>query len=138
MCNVVKLTARIEVENAELSPDVKIFMQAGGTYVWGHKKFRDNNAKIATQIEMISTDAEGNPLTNEDGTYQKIQNNVITATNLQVNQWFLKNDVTWDEFLLTDQNRLLGRAVVSPWSGMEEYPHLSDFDDLHGIMCISL
>ena len=86
-----------EVENAELSPDVKIFMQAGGTYLWGHKKFRDNNAKIATQIEMISTDAEGNPLTNEDGTYQKIQNNVITATNLQVNQWFLKNDVTWDE-----------------------------------------
>ncbi|MBR3747509.1 MAG: hypothetical protein IKN27_11185, partial [Selenomonadaceae bacterium] len=39
-----------EVEKANLSPDVKIFMQAGGTYIWGHEKFRDLNAKIQTAI----------------------------------------------------------------------------------------
>ncbi len=38
-----------EVEKATLSPNIKIFMQAGGTYVWGHKKFRDNNAKFDTR-----------------------------------------------------------------------------------------
>lgn len=44
-----------EVEKAELSPNVKIFMQAGGTYVWGHPKFRDNNAKFDTR-SVIAAD----------------------------------------------------------------------------------
>ena len=39
-----------EVEKADLSPNVKIFMQAGGTYIWGHEKFRDLNAKIQTDV----------------------------------------------------------------------------------------
>ena len=53
-----------EVEKAALSPNVKIFMQAGGTYVWGHKKFRDNNAKFDTK----STVGAGNYLA-ERGMY---------------------------------------------------------------------
>ena len=39
-----------EVEKATLSPNVKIFMQAGGAYVWGHEKFRALNAKIDTKL----------------------------------------------------------------------------------------
>lgn len=36
-----------EVEAADLSSDkVKVLMQAGGTTIWGHEKFHDNNAKL--------------------------------------------------------------------------------------------
>ena len=53
------------VDNAELSPNVKIFMQAGGTYVWGHEKFRDNNAKLdfkeSIEKKKISSAEEGTP-----------------------------------------------------------------------------
>lgn len=45
-----------EVEAANLSPEVKIFMQAGGTYVWGHKKFRDLNAKFDTMGSVVGAD----------------------------------------------------------------------------------
>lgn len=45
-----------EVERANLSPDIKIFMQAGGTYVWGHRSFRDNNAKMDTKPHTVAAD----------------------------------------------------------------------------------
>ena len=38
-----------EIERATLSPKVTVFMQAGGTFVWGHEKFRDLNAKLKVQ-----------------------------------------------------------------------------------------
>lgn len=59
-------------------------MQAGGAYVWGHKNFRDNNAQIATQIETIDTDANSNPLTNEDGTPLQT---IIPAENGKVSRY---------------------------------------------------
>lgn len=61
-----------EVDKATLSPDVKIFMQAGGTYVWGHEKFRDLNAKIQTGL------GEGNIIGNGNGFYL---------------QWHLRGDI---------------------------------------------
>ena len=45
-----------EVENAAISPNVKIFMQAGGTYIWGHPKFRDLNAKFNTRALTVGAD----------------------------------------------------------------------------------
>lgn len=48
----------MEVERASLSPNVKIFMQAGGTYVWGHPKFRNLNAKFDTQSIAVKTEAD--------------------------------------------------------------------------------
>ncbi len=51
-----------KVEAATLSPNVKVFMQAGGTYVWGHEKFRDLNAKIDTHL------LNSNVSTNDDWT----------------------------------------------------------------------
>lgn len=50
----------MEVERATLSPNVKIFMQAGGTYIWGHEKFRDLNAKIQTGLGEGSVIGNGN------------------------------------------------------------------------------
>lgn len=35
-----------EIERATLSPKVTVFMQARGTFVWGHEKFRYLNAKL--------------------------------------------------------------------------------------------
>ncbi|MBR6887991.1 MAG: hypothetical protein IKN16_06045 [Selenomonadaceae bacterium] len=61
-----------EVERATLSPNVKIFMQAGGTYIWGHEKLRNLNAKIDTGL------GEGN---------------VIGKENAYYKQWLLREDV---------------------------------------------
>lgn len=67
-----------EIERAELSPDVRIFMQAGGTYVWGHEKFRDLNAKINTAIGYVKDEnGEETPIT------------VYKAPSVSVRQWFL-------------------------------------------------
>lgn len=49
-----------EVEKANLSSNVKIFMQAGGTYIWGHEKFRDLNAKIQTGLGKEGHNRVGN------------------------------------------------------------------------------
>lgn len=54
-----------EIDKATLSPDVRIFMQAGGTYVWGHEKFRDLNAKIQTGL------GKGNLIGNGNGFYDQ-------------------------------------------------------------------
>ena len=70
-----------EVEKAELSPNVKIFMQAGGTYVWGHPKFRDLNAKIQTDVIAYNK--------NEDGTFTPVQGTVLSDKKVRVSQWFL-------------------------------------------------
>lgn len=63
-----------EVEKATLSPDVRIFMQAGGTYIWGHEKFRDLNAKIQTNI------AENVPTA------------VFSKNEVRVGQWYLSKN----------------------------------------------
>ena len=45
-----------EVEAANLSPEVKIFMQAGGTNIWGHEKFRPLNATITFPANSVRQD----------------------------------------------------------------------------------
>lgn len=89
-----------EVEAAELSPDVKIFMQAGGTYIWGHKNFRDLNAKIQTKAVVYNKVGEDE--------FQPIQGTVLTGMNVNVRQWFLdKNEV-----LGYDENNLPIRSYA--------------------------
>lgn len=39
-----------EVEKANLSPNVKILMQAGGTTDWKHRSFRANNGKVGRYV----------------------------------------------------------------------------------------
>ena len=72
-----------EVEKAELSPNVKIFMQAGGAYVWGHEKFRDNNAKLQTDVVGYYK--------NPDGTFSPVQ---AGGRAIVVPQWRLKKNLT--------------------------------------------
>ena len=64
------------VEKAELSPNVKVFMQAGGTYIWGHKNFRDNNAKIPTEATAFNMD--------ENGKFVPVTGTVLTSGNISV------------------------------------------------------
>lgn len=69
-----------EVEKANLSPNVRIFMQAGGTYIWGHEKFRDLNAKIQTKkIEVTQGD-------------KTVQKEFVESDNIIIGQWFLWKD----------------------------------------------
>lgn len=38
-----------EIEAADFAPNVKVLVQAGGTYIWGHEAFRANNASLQVQ-----------------------------------------------------------------------------------------
>ena len=67
-----------EVESANLSSNVKIFMQAGGTYIWGHEKFRDLNAKIQTALTY-----------EKDNKGELVPINVYKNPSVSVYQWFL-------------------------------------------------
>ncbi|MBR2518605.1 MAG: hypothetical protein IKE46_02280 [Selenomonadaceae bacterium] len=91
-----------EVEAANLSPDVKIFMQAGGTYVWGHPKFRDLNAKIQTGL------GQGDLIGNGNGFYL---------------QWHLKNPLQPNTLM---SNGKIGRYVYDKyhrnWHAREQLP----------------
>ena len=97
-----------EVEKATLSPNVKIFMQAGGTYIWGHEKFRNLNAKINTGLG---------------------KGNVIGNGNAYYSQWFL-----WKDSELTKpepgSNGKLGRYVYDKdhrnWHAREILPIPND------------
>jgi len=68
-----------EVEKAALSSNVRIFMQAGGTYVWGHEKFRDLNAKIDTAISYVK----------DKKTDKEFPVTVGMKPSVSVRQWFL-------------------------------------------------
>ncbi|MBQ7705515.1 MAG: hypothetical protein IJT73_08840 [Selenomonadaceae bacterium] len=76
-----------EVEKATLSPDVRIFMQAGGTYIWGHEKFRDLNARVETKVVVVEKIEEGKISTVEGTAF--FGNNPKTGSNVSVKQWFL-------------------------------------------------
>lgn len=91
-----------EVERATLSPNVKIFMQAGGTYVWGHKSFRDLNAKFDTSLALAADNA----------IYQK---------GMRFLKWNLKKDYLEDEdgnqipTLVPVSNGKVGRYVYDKY-----------------------
>lgn len=70
-----------EVEKANLSPNVKIFMQAGGTYIWGHPKFRDLNAKIQTLNNIYTK--------NEEGKFISIELQKSLENKVRVGKWSL-------------------------------------------------
>lgn len=70
-----------EVEKANLSSNVRIFMQAGGTYIWGHPKFRDLNAKIETKAIAYNK--------NEQGEFIPVEGDILTRNSVSVYQWFL-------------------------------------------------
>lgn len=77
-----------EVEKAVLSPNVKIFMQAGGTYIWGHPKFRDLNAKIETKVVVYNKDENGK-LSPVEGIALFNNDPKKTGSNTSVSQWSL-------------------------------------------------
>lgn len=111
-----------EVENANISPNVKIFMQAGGTYIWGHEKFRNNNAKIDTSTIGLDLDAKGNPLLDENGQF-KIKKNVTVLSRQGVNiaYWTLSKD---DPRITPVSNGKIGRYLYDvnhhKWRPIEE------------------
>ncbi len=108
-----------EVEKATLSPDVKIFMQAGGTYVWGHEKFRDLNAKIQTAIGYGKDPKTGA----EFPIYFQNSNKV------RVGKWFLKGG-GGNTVAVPVQNGKLGRYVYDgyrrDWRLIEKLPITGD------------
>lgn len=91
-----------EVDKATLSPNVKIFMQAGGTYIWGHEKFRDLNARL-------ETDVGGNIIGNKYAYYDR---------------WYLWHKKNLGE--ITKQKGKLGRYVYDKdhrdWRPREQLP----------------
>lgn len=104
-----------EVERADLSSDVRIFMQAGGTYVWGHEKFRDLNAKINTAIGYVKDEnGEETPIT------------VYKAPSVSVRQWFLSRDQSGNTVAKPVQFGKIGRYVYDRdhrnWHPREQLP----------------
>ncbi|MBQ6296562.1 MAG: hypothetical protein IJK81_02585 [Selenomonadaceae bacterium] len=101
-----------EVEKATLSPNVRIFMQAVGTYIWGHEKFRDLNAKIQTNVTAYNRNA--------DGTFSPVQGTVLSGRKVRIPQWFL-NTVEKPEV-----NGKIGRYVYDKyhrnWHAREQLP----------------
>lgn len=115
------------VEKAELSPNVKVFMQAGGTYIWGHKNFRDNNAKIPTEATAFNMD--------ENGKFVPVTGTVLTSGNISVRQWYLNKNEVIDideetgEFIrlyTPAENGKIGRYVYDKyhrdWKPREQLP----------------
>ena len=104
-----------EVEKAELSPNVKIFMQAGGTYIWGHEKFRDLNAKINTAI------AYGK----DKNTGEEFPITIAKAPSVSVYQWFLTGG-SGHTVATPIQNGKIGRYVYDKdhrsWYPREQLP----------------
>lgn len=91
-----------EVEKANLSNNVRIFMQAGGTYIWGHEKFRDLNAKIQTGLS---------------------ESNVIGNGNAYYSAWNLRKDIAPQAVIMHGK---LGRYVYDKnhrnWIAREKLP----------------
>ena len=115
-----------EVEKAELSPNVKIFMQAGGTYVWGHEKFRDLYAKIQTNVEVIQSDGRGNPVQDtETGKYKVFRDTVLSNRKVNIKQWFLTGG-GGNTVATPIQNGKIGRYVYDKdhrnWYPREQLP----------------
>lgn len=82
-----------EVEKAELSPNVKIFMQAGGTYVWGHPKFHDLNAKIDTGLGEANVIGKGNAYYKQ---WRLIRNRVSPEAKGKIGRYvYDKNHRNW-------------------------------------------
>ncbi|MBR0288724.1 MAG: hypothetical protein IJQ82_07075 [Selenomonadaceae bacterium] len=76
-----------EVDKASLSPNVKIFLQAGGTYVWGHEKFRENNAKLDTKTALVKANSGGEEIEQYvivDDLYQDENTGEIKRTTVPV------------------------------------------------------
>ena len=107
-----------EVEKAALSPEVKIFMQAGGTYIWGHEKFRDLNAKIQTKVTAYNR--------NSDGTFSPVQGTVLSGGRVRIPQWFLTTKGGGNTIATPEVNGKLGRYVYDKyhrnWHAREQLP----------------
>ena len=93
-----------EVEKANLSPDVKIFMQAGGTYIWGHEKFHDLNAKIQTKAKAYYKD--------KNGKFVPIEGTILSSNSINVRQWFLTK-ANGDTVAVPVQYGKIGRYVYN-------------------------
>ena len=93
-----------EVEKANLSSNVRVFMQAGGTYIWGHERFRDLNAKIQTGLGKESDNLVGNG-------------------NAFFSEWHLKDDIEPGTMISPGK---LGRYVYDKnhrnWHPLEQLP----------------
>ena len=102
-----------EVEKATLSPNVKIFMQAGGTYIWGHEKFRDLNAKIQTDVTAYNS-------------FSPVQGTVLSGGKVSVYQWFLASRGGGDTVATPEINGKVGRYVYDKndrnWHAREQLP----------------
>lgn len=110
-----------EVDKATLSPDVRIFLQAGGTYIWGHEKFRDLNAKIQTKkIEVNQGD-------------ETVQKEFVESDNIIISQWSLWKDNRKHRTFARPEaggNGKVGRYVYDKnhrnWHAREQLPIPSD------------
>lgn len=87
-----------EIDKAELSsPNVKIFMQAGGTFIWAHEKFRDNNAKFDMKTISVNKDEAANHWFIEDGFFQdettgEIKRTLTPAENGTLSRYLYDKD----------------------------------------------
>ena len=118
-----------EAENARLSSNLKIFMQAGGTYVWGHEKFRDLNAKMDTKATVYNKiavkDDEGKYVKDENGNYvykyEPIKGNILTRRGINVQYWTLSKD---DPRIKPVKNGKIGRYLYDQrhgkWNTLEQ------------------
>ena len=95
----------MEVERADLSPDVKIFMQAGGTYVWGHEKFRDNNAKLDTKTSLTKSSTS------------------FADGGEEIENWFIVDEI------YTDENTGETKRTTTPVSNGKLSRYLYDKDN---------